>query len=114
MVGEVSVMTVVWRLKAVLRLDEVTTWCYWRFGERVALKFYKEARRRADLLGVFPRMAPIEASLAHYSRGYRSLSMQPHFKFIYYVDEAKLEIHVVDFWDTRQDPESLVEGLAEE
>lgn len=49
MVGEVSVMTVIWRLKAVLRLDE-----------------------------------------------------------------AKSEIHVVDFWDMRQDPESLVEGLAEE
>ena len=114
MVGEVSVMTVVWRLKAVLRLDEVTTWCYWRFGERVALKFYKEARRRADLLGVFPRMAPIEASLAHYSRGYRSLSIRPHFRLIYYVDEVKSEVHVVDLWDMRRDPVSLMEGFTKE
>ena len=35
-------------------------------------------------------------------------------KLVIHVDEVKSELHIVDFWDMRQDPASLVEGLAEE
>ena len=107
MATETFIKSVVWRLKAIRRLDEATTWCYWQFGERVALKFYKEAQRQVTLLELFPRMAPVEELLKHRPLLYRSLSVRPHFKLIYYVDESQSELHIVDFWDVRRDPKQL-------
>ena len=103
MATETFIKSVVWRLKAIRRLDEATTWCYWQFGERVALKFYKEAQRQVTLLELFPRMAPVEELLKHRPLLYRSLSVRPHFKLI--------ELHIVDFWDMRQDTARLVDDL---
>ena len=40
-----------------------------------------------------------------------SLSVRPHFKLIYYVDEARAELHIVDFWDMRRDTARLVDDL---
>ena len=111
MATETFIKSVVWRLKAIRRLDEATTWCYWQFGERVALNFYKEAQRQVTLLELFPRMAPVEELLKHRPLLYRSLSVRPHFKLIYYVDEEKAELHIVDFWDMRQDTARLVDDL---
>ena len=42
---------------------------------------------------------------------YRSLRVRPHFKLIYFVDEPRAELHVVDFWDTRRDPNQLTTKL---
>ena len=35
-------------------------------------------------------------------------------KLVIHVDEVKSEVHVVDLWDMRRDPASLMEGFAEE
>ena len=45
------------------------------------------------------------------SISYRSLSVRPHFKLIYYVNEARAELHIVDFWDMRRDTARLVDDL---
>ena len=89
-------------------------WCKDLYGEVIARHFYEKVKRNIDRLIVFPFIGRREELLAHRPYDYRSLSIHSHFRLIYHVDEAKSEIHVVDFWDMRQDPASLVEGFAEE
>ena len=55
----------------------------------------------------FPRMAPIEETLMGLSETYRSLLVHPHFKLIYYIDEAAETIYIVDMWDVRRAPINL-------
>ena len=89
-------------------------WCESIFGLTSATRFYERILRDMERLVRFPYLGSREELLLGMRLVYRSLVVRPHFRLIYYVDEAKSEIHVVDFWDTRQDPESLVESLAEE
>ena len=50
-------------------------------------------------------MAPVEELLSGRPLEYRSLLVHPHFKLIYYIDEAKATVYVVDMWDVRQNNE---------
>ena len=112
MVARVSIKAVIWSHLAELKLADATLYCRKMFGGRIAAKFYRQAKERASLLARFPYIGPLDPDLSDVGQmTYRHLLTHSHFKLIYYVDEVKLEVHVVDFWDTRRDPTSLVEDF---
>lgn len=82
-------------------------WCKMRFGERVASRFYEGVLSDVRYLIDFPYLGSEESFLSGKKYRYRSLRVRPHFKLIYFVDEPRVELHVVDFWDTRRDPNQL-------
>lgn len=107
MVAEVSIRNVIWHQKAQQEFDSTLQWCRFRFGERIATKFYRQTKSREKMLSIFPYMGPIEESLSDLPIPYRYLLVHQHFKLIYYVDESQSELHIVDFWDVRRDPKQL-------
>jgi len=42
---------------------------------------------------------------------YRSLVVHPHFKLVYYINEAKERIVITNFWDVRREPRELEEEV---
>lgn len=107
MVTKRILMPVVWKPEAELKLNLNLDWCYYQFGKRVANRFYQEVKEQLKMLARFPRMAPIEETLMGLSETYRSLLVHPHFKLIYYIDEAAETIYIVDMWDVRRAPIDL-------
>ena len=100
-------MPVVWKPEAELKLNLNLDWCYYQFGKRVANRFYQEVKEQLKMLARFPRMASIKETLMGLSETYRSLLVHPHFKLIYYIDEAAETIYIVDMWDVRRAPIDL-------
>ena len=94
---EVIVEPLVWD-----KLSDCLQWCAGRFGRRIANRFQQQLRQAMQRLSRFPRMAPVEELLSGRPLEYRSLLVHPHFKLIYYIDEAKATVYVVDMWDVRQ------------
>ena len=86
-------------------------WTIRHWGIRVAERTLEQIRNRIYSLSIFPYMGPAEESLPGMGRSYRYLRVRPHFKLIYFVDELRAELHVVDFWDTRRDPNQLTTKL---
>jgi plasmid stabilization system protein ParE len=103
-------MVVRWTETAEEDLDQI-----YRFYKRESLRTAKNItaaiQKGAKRLEIFPRMAPIESSLSEFTRVYRSLTVMRLFKIVYFVDESKGEVVVVDIWDCRQDPGKLKERI---
>lgn len=99
---ETYVEPLVWK-----KLLENQVWCIEKFGIGVADKFRLKVQEAIKRIARFPRMAPIEETLMGLSETYRSLLVHPHFKLIYYIDEAAETIYIVDMWDVRRAPIDL-------
>ena len=101
---------IIWN-KAKREMDFAYVWCGEYFGLAVADKYLANLQHDIELLSSFPEIGLREPLLEGKSISYRSLSVRPHFKLIYYVDEARAELHIVDFWDMRRDTTRLVDDL---
>lgn len=104
-------VSIEWRKRAEQRLDSNTKQCLNLFGEYIAAQAYLQTKRHALLLANNPYMGPLEPLLAGRRRAYRSLVVHEHFKLIYYVDEKKSILYIVDIWDTRREPSALAHGI---
>ena len=104
-------VSIEWRKRAERRLDSNTGQCFRLFGERVAAQAYCQTKQHALLLANNPYMGPLEPLLAGRRRAYRSLVVHEHFKLIYYVDEKKSVLYIVDIWDTRREPSALARSI---
>lgn len=77
------------------------------FGRAVATKFYNRFMEYVKRLSTNPQSGFPEPLLAERQRDYRSLMVNEHFKLVYYYDEGKDTLYIVDLWDTRREPASL-------
>lgn len=100
-------MNIIIENKAKQEMDFAYAWCGEYFGLSVADKYLDNLQHNIELLSSFPEIGLKEPLLADKSRPYRSLAVRPHFRLIYYVDEAQAVLHIVDFWDMRRDPRQL-------
>ena len=77
------------------------------FGVKTARKWqtqYKEIKR---LLEFMPKRYPIVAYFRNETMEYRGAIIMENFKIIYFYNEEKNIIWLVDLWDLRQDPSKL-------
>lgn len=101
-----------WRKAAKTELVRNVKYCVREFGKRVARKFVEAIDHQVQLLIRNPRLGTIEPLLADRRRKYHSLVVHSNFKLIYYYDEKKDTIHIVDLWDTRREPEKLARRVS--
>ena len=77
------------------------------FGLKTARKWqtqYKEIKR---LLEFMPKRYPIVAHFRNETMEFRGAIIMKNFKIIYFYNEEKDILWLVDLWDLRQDPRKL-------
>ena len=104
-------MQVKWDKRAMKRLDKVTEYGLYKFGEITSIRFYQKIRSYDSLLAEHPRLGKVEPLLIGRRFEYRSLVVHEYYKLIYYINEVKSRIVVSDFWDVRQEPQHLAEEV---
>lgn len=100
-------MTYEWKKKAETELEKASIYCAKQFGKRTAEKFIDAIDQQVKRLTQYPELGFPEPLLAKRRRQYRSLMINEHFKLVYYYDEDKDTLFIIDLWDTRREPESL-------
>lgn len=84
------------------------------FGETTAKRWLKERKTIEWRLQRYPESYPPEELLAGRDILYRRCSMMNRrFKLIFFYDESKGVVHIVDIWDVRRNPKALIKGLNE-
>ena len=73
-----------------------------QFGIRIADRMMYHIYYCVLLLSQNPRSGKVESLLVGRRYEYRSLVVHPHFKLIYYINEAKEKIVITNFFDTRK------------
>lgn len=100
-------MQIIIRATARRQLDIAIEQGEQKFGVTVATKFYNRFMEYAKRLSTNSELGFPEPLLAERRRKYRSLMINEHFKLVYYYDEVKDTLFIIDLWDTRREPQSL-------
>ena len=78
-------------------------------GSVAGVEFLEEVLHVIRLLPLVPYLGPMERLLYRSKVKFRSIVVCKYNKIIYYVRQD--EIVIVDFWDTRMNPKTLVQRL---
>lgn len=79
------------------------------YGKKTARRWEREIIHIDRRLRLFPTSFSPEGLLVDKGILYRKCQMMNHrFKLIYYYDIIRDIVHIVDIWDTRQDPQALI------
>lgn len=90
---------------------EVMLYGLQNFGQMTAVKFVNKTNLIMARLEQHPKIGHPEPLLKHRKALYRSLHLLPHVILIYRYYESSDTIRVVDIWDTRRNPDKLVQRL---
>lgn len=102
-------MEIIWAEKAFRAWQDTIDYIVQEFGVRAAERFYKKTEELQDALCLSPLMGKIEPLLNNRSRSYRSIVINKQNKLIYYIESET--IFIVDFWDTRREPQQQAKKL---
>ena len=100
---------VIYRSKARRDLYRVYVYGVNEFGIRTAEKMMQQIDYCVLLLSLNPKLGKVEPILVGHRYEYRSLVVHPHFKLVYYINEIKDRIVITNFWDTRREPQTLIQ-----
>lgn len=104
-------MKVEWKKQAIEQFKLASQYCYEQYGENKMNEFLDTLELQDKRLSTNPQMGHPEPLLTNRAEGFRALSVQKYYKLIYYVDEAKSVIYIVDLWDTRREPQKLTKRI---
>ena len=90
------------------RIEHIADYIDDNFGEKSRNQFMSDFYHTKDLLAINPYIGPIEQSLAHLPIEFHSIVVAKKNKIIYYVVADDDIVKVVDFWDCRRNPKTLV------
>lgn len=104
-------MQVEWKKQAQREVRAAVIYGVEHFGERAAIMFYQKIKMWAERLVMYPELGSAEPLLANRKHLYRSLIVHEHHKLIYYIDEKKQIVYIVDLWDMRRESSRLSKRL---
>jgi len=82
------------------------------YGRSTAVKWAEEIAIIEDRVKLYPTSYTPESLLAGKDVVYRRCHiMNRRFKIIYYYDEMEDVVHLVDIWDTKMNPKSLIRRI---
>jgi hypothetical protein len=82
------------------------------FGNTTVKRWHYERKQIEWRLERYPTSYSPESSLSHLTLLYRSCHMmRRRFKLIFFYDEAKDIVRIIDIWDTRMNPKVLVDRI---
>ena len=105
-------MKVIWLPDARIQFQEIVKSGAEKFGQNTVLRFQRNVRLQANMLGSSPRIGKREPLLMEHVKEYRCMVIKPHFKLIYHIDEQKDVVYIADFWDTQRNPDTLASRLS--
>lgn len=104
-------MKVVWDKIAERNRDDIGYYILERFGAERMDRFMEEVEQTAQMIMRHPAIGPIDPLFAERQKDYRSVIVGGLSKMVYRIDGDA--IHIVAFWDCRQEPETRVTQIAE-
>ena len=103
---------VIWEDNATVVLLEYIENARIEYGNSLVKRWQKERKSIEWRLVRYPVSYPIEEMLQERNILYRCCHlMNRRFKIIYYYNETEDTVRVVDIWDTRMDPKTLVKRI---
>lgn len=103
-------MRIVWTARYNKSLENIFT-CARDFYSRSTLKKLNSSIKNAEAMLIDNSLlGAIEPLLRGREEEYRHIVVKPYFKIVYRV-EGNI-IYMIDIWDTRRNPEKLIDGLA--
>ncbi|MDE5571544.1 MAG: type II toxin-antitoxin system RelE/ParE family toxin [Prevotella sp.] len=82
------------------------------FGQSTAMRWAEEIAVFEDRVKLYPASYALESLLLGKKKLYRGCHlMNRRFKIIYYYDETEDVIYLVDIWDTRMNPKTLIRRI---
>jgi plasmid stabilization system protein ParE len=102
-------MKLKWDKEARQLVDTTAQYIEEQDGAIAGADFLEEVMHVVRLLPLVPYLGPLERLLYRSKVKFRSIVVSKYNKIIYYVRQD--EIVIVDFWDTRMNPKTLVKRL---
>lgn len=102
-------MEIIWAEEAFRIWQDTIDYIVKEFGVLAAEKFHKKTEEWLNLLSSSPLAGKTEPLLNNRSRTYRSIVITKQNKLIYFIENET--IFIVDFWDTRREPNWQAEKL---
>jgi plasmid stabilization system protein ParE len=104
-------MVVEWTKTAQLHWIEQADYCAETFGGLFLLEFAKKAEEKIDRICKFPETGTLEPLLKDEKQISRYVLIQRRIKIIYQYDEEQQTIYIMDVWNTKMDPQHLLERM---
>ena len=95
-------MKVIWQTQAKEARDKIADYIHRQFGIKRKTRFLQEVRQTTKLMRQSPNLGPIDPLFSDRPGTYRSVIINGLSKMVYRIDDDV--IHIVAFWDTRQEP----------
>ena len=99
--------TVYWTRFAEEKLDQLFTYYSEKAGARIAQKMINEIIDKSLSLENSPRIGQIEPLLSERKEKFRNI-LHKNYKLIYWINDLKERIEIVNLFDCRQDPALLI------
>ena len=90
---------------------EQLEYCAKTFGETTASEFIKKTDEKIDRICKFPESGMREPLLKEKDSAFRYVYIQKRIKLIYQYDEEQQTIYIMDVWNTKMDPEHLLDRM---
>ena len=104
-------MRVIWQTIAKRQRDIIAEYIRQEFGAKRRNLFLQEVRKTTRMLSRSPNIGSIDSLFSERPIAYRSVIINGLSKLVYRIDNEV--IHIVAFWDTRQEPESQAAKIKE-
>jgi len=95
-------MRVIWQAPAKKGRDNIADYVCRQFGIKRKTRFLQQVRHTIEMLRHSPNLGSIDPLFADRPFAYRSIIINGLSKLVYRVEGDV--IHIVAFWDTRQEP----------
>ena len=103
---------IIWDENAERIFDAYIENAYIEYGKLTAKRWLSERNEIEWRLERYPVSYPPEELLVKRTVLYRRCHlMNRRFKFIYYYDEAEDVVHIIDIWDTKRNPKTLIRRI---
>ena len=102
-------MKVVWTENAEWHRDQIGDYIFERYGYQRMETFIEQVDQTVNMIIRNPNIGPIDSLFSDRPYVYRSVIINGLSKLVYRIDDDI--IHIVAFWDTRQEPEAQAEQV---
>ncbi|MBQ8703982.1 MAG: type II toxin-antitoxin system RelE/ParE family toxin [Bacteroidales bacterium] len=96
-------MRIEWYSGAETQKDKIADYIFERFGYNRMEQYLDEVERTVSMLKQYPSLGTIDSLFADRPKVYRSVIIGGLSKMVYRIETDT--IHIVAFWDCRQEPE---------
>lgn len=86
--------------------DKCVDYALTEFGRKTARRWVESLKAIKHRMEMMPESYSFVPELLKW-RKYRGATIMKNFKVIYFYDEVKDEVRIIDLWDLRQDPRKL-------